>query len=209
MYTENDFRTYIKNFSCEKEEVEGCMKLLNNVVSIINDDISIVLRGVDFNPKDKKKEKLESILSEMRTVCFLNNKGFQEIKFISAKKNQKEVDISAKIKEKEFFIEVKCLTEEYSRPKEHYVDAYLFDDKKFFRTLDTLVCKNLEQLLQYEKEKRIFTFVFNRAPELQCCNKEYYMLSVKKLYEKYKEDVVHFMFITGYREEDFIYPIIS
>jgi len=212
IFTENDFRSYIKDFSYGNQETEAAVLLLRRTAEIIKDDIHTVLEGVDFEPKDMKEEKLESIISEMRTICFLNGKGFDTIKLIPSK-NKPAPDISAKRNGENFFIEVKCLTNIHSRKKEDGLLCHSFDDEKFFRTLDGLVGNNIEQLKGYREieieTKKVFALVLNRSPELQCYSSGEYRVLIEGLYQKHKEHVTHVIFITGYEKEDFVCPDIS
>lgn len=209
----SDFQKWLSNFpeKVRDKEKAAILDLIQNVKGVTQQSIEEILEGVDFRSQEKSIEKLEAILAELRTVIFLNNSNFVDIKLYSGKKKRKNPDISARWKSQQFTTEVACLTKKNSRDKIPGLDIYSIDDKKLLNTLESIAKNKKEQLDITKDEKKLLTFVVNRSPDLELHTLEDYKDILKNLVEKLKWGAIyHFAIVTGSeingRQCDLIYP---
>jgi len=185
---EDNFKKWLFNFPqlVKIEERKLIFSLLDNVKKITGQSKEDILIAVDFNDKDKTTQKLESILTELRTVVFLKDFCFTEIKILKSKKKTPCPDISAKFHYKKFVIEVKCLTKFHSREKDIY-NVYSIKNNKFIKTLLSIFEKAEKQFKQFQNSNKLLVFVLNRSPELELYTKEDLENILNNLFDKLKD----------------------
>lgn len=207
----SDFISWLDKFEVTKSNVvrSRILNLFEKVKNITNLSSEQILQGIDFDPNDKKREKLESLLSELRAVAFLHNEGFNNIILQPKRDKQKNFDISAVFNDKIFAIEVACLTEEHSRKKESGINAYKIDDSKFIRDLsEKAKIKKLQLDVVNDDCVKMLIFVINRAPELPLYNYDDYKRVLQVLNTNLGWGNGYYLgLING--SEDLVYPKIS
>jgi hypothetical protein len=209
------FKQYIKELKQEKYW-EPIQKLIQKVSSITNQSINEIIKNSDFNKNDKSIEKLEAILSEFRSIVFLDNIGFKNIKLLKAQKKISQVDISAEIYNKKFDIEVTCLTAFHSREKTIFPDTkhscFIFDNDKFLKTFTDKMNGKKGKINQVKKggsnKFKMIIIVLNRSPEKECYNLKEYKNIIKETYKTINLNKNLFLgFITS--NQYFYYPDIQ
>jgi DNA gyrase/topoisomerase IV subunit A len=189
-----------------KNSIKNIRKLVKNVSDITKRTEIETLKGCDFKIEDKKIEKLEAILSELRAVVFLDNFNYKNIKLLEVSKNRRRPDIYAELPNKgNFYIEVTCLTEFHSRKPNGL--SYILDNRKFKNEFLTRISAKEKQLKGIKSNYKMIIFVLNKFPEIALCNKKEYWEIIKDCYEEKQLENNYFLgFITGVNNEDFIYP---
>ncbi|MFA7245183.1 MAG: hypothetical protein WC070_03325 [Candidatus Magasanikbacteria bacterium] len=107
------FFNYIKNLGYTNDNLNKVKILLEKVSKITKYTKEEILEKCDYIIVDTKKEKLESILAELRSVIFLNTISFKNIEILKRHKKKKNVDILASLSNDKFDIEVTCFTKEH------------------------------------------------------------------------------------------------
>jgi hypothetical protein len=187
--------------SCLKA-IEG---LFNKACTITGCFPHELLNGIDFNKNDLTKEKLESLLAELRTIIWINSLGMRKIRPLSQKQNR-FVDLIAEHKNVNCGIEVFCAPEDYNRYPGH--------TKKSCDLVDYFVKKGVEKKQQLDNsgcDLKLLVLVLNASPAIQLMNRDEYielLTSVENLLgwgDKY-----HFAIIScGGIDNDVIYPALE
>lgn len=211
MSLEQKFYQWILNFpnDVKSENCNAILNLFSNVKEITGQSSEEVLEGVDFTEADKRLEKLEAVLAELRAVMFLKNYSFTGISLLpgDASLKTRRPDILAQKDGVSFAIEVKCLTAAHSREKIPGLNIYRLDDDKFLTTLKSYTEKAKTQLDSIKSDKKMMVFVLNRAPDLQLHKKEEYQKIIQCLIGQLNWGQEYYLgFLTGMEGEDFILP---
>ncbi len=176
--------------------------LVEKVSSVTNQSINEVIRCSDFREQELSKEKLESIIAELRSVMFLDNNNFKNIKLIKSSKN-KSSDIYAENLNRKFDIEVTCLTNTYSRGKDG--PSYILDNDKFLREFTGRITTKIDQLKAGVNSYKMIIFTMNRYPEKALTDDKEYRELIKEAYNQSKLSNDYYLgLLTG--DVDFIYP---
>lgn len=204
----SNFVGWLDKFPRSKSEdtQNRILKLLENAGHICNLDIESLLVGVDFDKSNLTEQKLESIISEIRAIAFLNDIGFKKIQPQARRSKQKRADLCAQYKDQRCVIEVACLTSVNSREKMKGIDAYCLDQAKFFTTLRTIAEDKKEQIdIDTSAQIRLLVFVINRSPERELYSlKDYSTVLVSFSTNLNWGSGYFFAVVTG--SEDLIYP---
>jgi len=104
----------------------------SKIIGMFSQDL---LKGLDFKPKDLTIEAFEAFLAELRSIFWLRNFGFANIKPLAMSK-KKQPDFTAKYGNKMCAIEVFCLTQKHEQQKDPVLGVYKnfdpnFNDSKF------------------------------------------------------------------------------
>lgn len=209
----SDFVLWLESFPQVKngDTQNRILKLLENVEQICSVSTKQALSGVDFDRNDCRYEKLEAIISELRSVVFLKEKGFINSRLQERCLDKKHFDISAVFANKKYAIEVACLTQKNSRAKIKGVDCYRLDEAKFIKSLKTLALRKKPQLETSNADHRkLLIFVINRTPERELyCLQDYgnILHSLSDLL-CWGNDY-YFGVVTGVSDKDLIHPDIN
>ena len=133
--------------------------LVEKTSIVTNQSTNEVIECSDFREQELSKEKLESIIAELRSVVFLDNNKFKNIKLIKSSKN-KSCDIYAENLNRKFDIEVTCLTNTYSRGKDG--PSYILDNDKFLREFTGRITTKIDQLKAGVNNYKMIIFTMNR-----------------------------------------------
>ena len=99
----------------------------SEVVCMSSQDLLVRL---DFKPKDKTIEALEAFLAELRSIFWLRDFGFTDIKPLAMGKD-KQPDFTSKFGNKMCAIEVFCLTQKHEQQKDSSLGVYKNFDSNF------------------------------------------------------------------------------
>jgi len=199
------FLKYVSKFGYNASVVSGVRSLVGKVSIVTSQDIDEVLISSDFRESEFSKEKLESIIAELRSVMFLKNNNFQNIKLIRGSKT-KSCDIYAENGHEKFDVEVTCLTATHSRGKNGL--SYVFDDDKFLREFTDRINSKLNQLNAGISNHKMLVFVVNRYPEIALTNGQEYEKLIRVAYEQSSLASKYYLgLVTG--DFDFIYPNLN
>lgn len=88
-------------------------KIINNINNLLietsrvtNLDFDVLLRCTDLNKNDIQPLRLSNALAELRAINMLSKQGFENIEFLPARKDIKQVDLKASYKKKVYAIDV-------------------------------------------------------------------------------------------------------
>lgn len=179
--------------------------LIKNVSDITNQSIDEVIRCSDFKDQDLRREKLESIIAELRSVVFLDNNNFKNIKLIKSSKKKPSCDIYAENLNRKFDIEVTCLTNTYSRPKEKDRPYYILDNDKFLREFTSRIKTKVDQLNAGVNSYKMIIFTMNHYPEKALTDEKKYRELIKKAYSQSRLGNNYYLGLIT-TAVDFIYP---
>lgn len=206
------FCQWLSNFPnlIKDKEKRAIMKLLEDVKQVLQQEYDEILEGGDFDQNDKSIEKLEAMLAEWRSVIFLKNHNFIDIKLLPSNRKVKVPDILASFSSHSFAIEVKCLTKAHSRSKIQGIDAYSLDDDKLRNTLKTIAKSAKPQLDSKTSDNKMLIFVLNRGPDAELHTKQENKTIIEALANNLnwgKE--YYFGFVSRNGLEDFVSPAFN
>lgn len=211
MSTDNFMEIFDKFKKCveklgHRESIAGIESLLKSASDATGQNTENILECCDFKKDGELSiEKLEAILAEIRSINFLKNNCFINIKLLKAHKNKKRPDLYAEIATKRFDIEVTCLTNAHSRKKQGSV--YTFRDHKFLDEFTGRITKKIAQLETGSNKFKMIIFVLNHYPEKALCNKQEYEKFIEQAYKKSQLSNNWYLgLVTGSNDDDFVFP---
>lgn len=207
----SNFVGWLDNFprSKSKDTQNRILQLLKNAGHACDLDVEDLLSGVDFDPNNPTEQKLESIISELRAIVFLNEVGFKDIRPLARCAERKKADLCAQFKDQKFAIEAACLTSVHSREKMNGMDAYSLDREKFITTLRSIAEGKKSQIdADTSVQGKLVIFVINRSPERELYSREDYSAILASL-STYLDWGSGYFFAVVTGLEDLIYPDLS
>lgn len=160
---------------------EKTFELLNSQFSICSKIVSLrpddLLKKLDFHSNDLSPERIESLLGELRTICFLDNNHFTNITPRRAN-SIKSPDFSAEKSGESFLIEV--ATSIARAPRAFHEDivkwsiSRLKDDNKISQ-LDADSCFY---------KKKLFVCILNSSVAVAINKRSDYLKMAKEIWEK-------------------------
>ncbi len=127
-----------------------------NASKIVKMSPTDLLKNLDFQKNNKTMEKIEGLLAELRTIFWLDNFGFSDIKPLKAKKSLKSPDFKAIYKNKKAAIEVYCLTEKHEQQKDKILDCYVNTDDNFISNYKNKASNKKSQLDSIKSDMKFF-----------------------------------------------------
>lgn len=142
---------------------------INKACKITNLSFSDILQRLDFKPNSLTIEALESFLAELRSIFWLQDFRFIEIKPLQARKKSAQPDFTAKHRNKTCVIEVFCLTQMHEQQRDPALNVYVnFDPQsngsKLGRDFMSATDNKKKQLDVIDADIKILLCVINLSP---------------------------------------------
>lgn len=211
-YFENNHKEYQQKIT----DWDVALYQLNNLFFITSKITNLspqdVIDRTDINLEQFTSEKLESAFAELRTIIYLDDCGFSDIKPLKSE-NTTEADLMACHDGVKFAIEVRCFVDEIK--EEEYMKIE-WKKREIEEVIKNRFKQKKKQLIRtgekYNCEKKMLCLVINTPSRVALNDQKDFKSILESVYkvEGYPPDT-HFAIITGRKNihgviDDVIYP---
>ena len=213
-YLQYHFKNNPSAFNGDRSEIEmDILDRLKRATKITNLTFNDLLEKLDFSPNDKSLEKLESFLSELRAIFWINNFSFKQITPLKARKKRPNPDFQAYYQGKKVIIEVACITKTHEQQKDKKYKVYINWNEKFRQIIIDKANNKIRQLDSFNSKIKVLLFVINSEPIKSLNNKRDLADIIENVYQQLKWKHPYYLGVcTGMVDldtgeiNDFIYP---
>ena len=151
-----------KNYDLVMKDIDACFALASTITGLSPSEL---VKKSDFKINDFDSDRFDSMLAEIRTIVYLNNIGFEEIKPLKAPKGIKEADLLAELNGTKWAIEVLCSSYQSGRwtHKEivNYIERRFVNDNKIEQLHRTAV--------KYKCTCKLLVVIMNSSGQVHFC----------------------------------------
>lgn len=185
------------------QNISRLFTLSSNIVGLSPDELLLQL---NFKVNDQDETRLGALFAELRSVNFLHEEGFSDIKIIKANRRGKSADFSATYHCLKFAIETTNFS--YQSEKKDidefvkYLVNKLTDEDKLTQLKNTCSRELCDHMMMICVDDQMYHRVFE--------DRDFFMEAASRTWRKVREsDYLHIAIITGYSSDNMIYPSIS